>query len=121
MRMQMHLTNPRYRTFFKGMESYALHSMPLKRTINRRAHVVRRAIVAKLPRVSGQLQESVYRRAVSTRHGRWGWRYAVRVGSDLPYAAAIEHGRHAFASFDGKHVFKNVAEAYNAPIHPKKL
>lgn len=117
--MQLELSKPRYYTYFKGIEDYALHSRPLKRVVYRRARDVRRAIQARLPRVTNHLADSVYTRAVSTRHGRFGWRYAVHVGSDLDYAAAIEHGRHAFASFAGKHTYRDVAEEYNAPIHPR--
>ena len=123
MRMQMNLSNPRYRTDFKGIERYALGNFSLKRVINRRANVVRRAIIAKLPRDSGALQESVYREPVSTRHGRWGWRYAVRIGSDLPYAARIEYGPKGDPqrALKANRAFREVAEAYNAPKHPRKL
>lgn len=120
-RIQVVLKNPRYHTYFKGMAHYAQSSMPLKRVVNRRANEVRRAVIAKLPRDQGDLRESVYRRAVSTRHGRWGWRYAVHIGSDLPYAAAIEYGRKAPPPHKANRAFREVAQAYNAPKHARKL
>lgn len=109
-RLDYHMDN-------RGLQRYLATSSDLRRVIRARAE--RGATIAKalVPSVSGTLRDSIHveENMVRWRMHRWGPVMGALIISDVPYAAAVERGRVAYAQFGGQHFMSRMVAYLNVP------
>jgi hypothetical protein len=106
----------------RGLNEYALYSRPLQRCIVNRARVVKAVARALAPMgPTGGLRSSIRTMRGTYKPHRLPRRFAVYVFSDLPYAAAIEQGRDAYAQYPGRKFMARTVERLNAPKRERTL